>query len=550
MFVSAEALSKKKQLVVQLNAEREDWRVQWVELANYILPTRYTWLLDKAARNQKLSRNPNILDATGTQAARTLAAGLLNGITSPSRPWFKLRLKHFTDESNPAARRWLDEVERRMLRAMAETNFYNALAVMYLDLVVFNTAAVLIYEDYENVFRCYNCPLGEFSLGTSARQVVDRLSREYCYTVEQAVDRWHDEVRPETKNAYTAGGAQRYTEARISHLIEPNDRDAFFTSGFPVREIYWESAATDGRILEVRGYHEFPGITPRWEVTGNDAYGSGPGMDALGDIIQLQHEQKRKAQSLDYMLKPPLLADIQLSRKPTALLPGGVTFVQGVNNIGVKPLYTVQPPLGELTLDIRDVQARIGGFFYNDLFKMISQLETVRSATEIDARKEEKLVLLGPVLERNQNEALDPAINRVYGIMTRAGLLPKAPPQLSEQEIEIQYVSILSSAQSAVGVIPVERFLQLIGQLASVHQEALLIPNWDDLLIDYARDTGVKSKYVNSLDEITQLREAKRQQDAAAQMAATAPDLAAGAKNLSQADVGGGANALQMMLNG
>jgi hypothetical protein len=33
----------------------------------------------------------------------------------------------------------------------------------------------------------------------------------------------------------------------------------------------------------------------------------------------------------------------------------------------------------------------------NDLFRMISELDTVRSATEIDARREEKLVLLGPV---------------------------------------------------------------------------------------------------------------------------------------------------------
>jgi hypothetical protein len=150
------------------DARLPNWNL-WRELADYYLPRRYTWLLSDTERKQKTAKNPFILDGTGTMAARTLASGMMNGVTSPSRPWFKLRLAGYDDDSSTPARLWLDEVTRRMLLVMAESNFYNALAIMYLDLVIFGTAAMLIYEDRESVIRCFNPNLGEFYIAQSVR---------------------------------------------------------------------------------------------------------------------------------------------------------------------------------------------------------------------------------------------------------------------------------------------------------------------------------------------------------------------------------------------
>jgi hypothetical protein len=58
---------------------------------------------------------------------------MMNGITSPSRPWFKLRVPGFDDEGGPVTQ-WADEVARRMMKVMGESNFYNSMAVLYLDL--------------------------------------------------------------------------------------------------------------------------------------------------------------------------------------------------------------------------------------------------------------------------------------------------------------------------------------------------------------------------------------------------------------------------------
>ena len=84
-------------------------------------------------------------------------------------------------------------------------------------------------------------------------------------------------------------------------------------------------------MLRVSGFHDWPVMTTRWDVQGNDPYGRCPGMDALGDIKQLQQETRRKAQAIDKMVNPPLLADVQLKNQPMSLLPGGTTYVSGLS---------------------------------------------------------------------------------------------------------------------------------------------------------------------------------------------------------------------------
>lgn len=551
MKISAERHTKLKATVSAMKTDRLPWWQHWRDLADYFLPRRYTWLLSKTEAAKRATRNVNILDGTGTQAARTLASGMMNGITSPARPWFKLSVPG-ADADDMELRVWLDEIARRMLLVMAQSNFYNAMAVTYLDLAIFGTSAMLIYEDRKNVFRCFNPALGEFYLAQDFGLSVNTFHREFSLKVHQIVEEFGVENCSETvKAAFKEGGASLQRDFTISHTIEPNlpGEDAL-PSRFAFREYYWETAGPLGTILRKRGYNEMPGLFPRWELSGNDPYGTAPASDALPDVLQLQQETKRKAQSLDKMVSPPVIASVQLSHRPMSLLPGGVTFVSDLDSAGAKPVYTVNPPLGEMTADIRDIQTRIRETFYNQLFRDISMLETVRSATEIDARREEKLVLLGSVLERFENEALDPAINRIYGIMNRANLFPEPPERFQNAPIEIQYISVLSTAQRAVGVAPMERAFGVAGNLAAIYPGVLNVLDAEESFRIYCRDigfpaAGMKSKEAIAADKQRQ-DELVQQREAAAQGEA----LAKSGALLSKTDVGGGQNAVQALLGG
>lgn len=552
MKINAEFHGLLNQTFSALEKERLPFWQLWRELADFFLPKRYVWLQSDKERRIRNAKNPHILDGTGTKCARILAAGMMNGITSPSRPWFSLRIPGFTEDPDSEARLWCDEVARRMMQVMVETNYYNAMAVLYLDLVVFGSSAMLIYEDGDSIFRCYNPALGEFYFGQDYRLSVNTFGRTFCLTVSQTVAQFGKEnCSDRVKDAFGRGGAHLQMPVEVYHLVEPNiDGQGTVNKRFLFRETYWEKGQQAGDVLSQRGFSEMPGIFPRWELTGNDAYGTSPAMDALPDVIQLQHETKRKGQGLDKTLSPPVLADIQLKNNPTALMPNGITYIAGANNIGVKPIYTVQFPLDAVTLDIQDVRQRIAETFHNELFNMISQLDTVRSATEIDARREEKLVLLGSVLERFENEALDPSINRIFSIMDRAQLLPPIPESVSGKSLEIQYVSILSTAQRAVSAIPTERWVALIGNLAAVQPGVMNIPNWNEMIRNYGESIGVQARDMNSRERVAQIEAQQAQQMQAQQAAVQGETLVQGAETLSKTDVGGGANALQMLLGG
>ena len=288
---------------------------------------------------------------------------------------------------------------------------------------------------------------------------------------------------------------------------------------------------------------------------GNDVYGRSPGMDALADIKALQVEQKRKAQAIEKMVNPPMVADVSLKNQPATLLPGGVTYLPGsAAGVGFRPVYEINPPLPGLVQDIQEVQRRIQQAFYADLWLMISQLDDVRTATEINERKEEKLLMLGPVLERLHSELLNPALKRTFGIMQRNNLLPPAPEVLGNNSVQIEYISMLAQVQKAVATTGIERLVSFVGNVAAAQPEALDNIDFDEVVTEYADMLGISPRMIASQEKIMAIRQARAsaatQQQAQNQALKVGMTAVQGAKILSQTEIGGGVNALEAMTSG
>lgn len=533
--------------------ERYSWWVHWAELARFELPRRYRWLITPNQMNRGGMINGAIIDSTGTIAARVLASGMMSGITSPTRPWFNLVMEGYDKDEINSVNIWLTECRRRMMRVFQESNFYNCIAVVYMDLAVFGTAPMLIYEDYENIIWCCNPCAGEYYLGNDKYDRARRFFREITKDVSQMIAEWPTTCSQTVKNLSKQSGTGLTQEIIVCHAILPNDGTMGVDKKFELAEFYWEKGSSDEQeFLSKRGFYEWPGIAPRWDVSGNDAYGRSPGMDALGDIKQLQQETRRKAQAIDKLANPPMVADVELKNAPASTLPGGVTYITRKDGAGFKPAYeNFRPPIQELMADIMEVQKRIKGIFFNDLFLMFQELQAEpRSAAAIDARREEKLVMLGPVLERFQTEALDPAIDRVFGIMMRGGLFPPPPPEIQGKPIQVEYSSMLAAAQSAASTAAIERVFQLVGNLAAIHPEALDVPNWDASIQEYSSLLGNDPKLMNSPEQIAMIREAKAQAQKLQYLTELGQGAAKAGKTLSETDLGGGQNALQAMTGG
>lgn len=298
-------------------------------------------------------------------------------------------------------------------------------------------------------------------------------------------------------------------------------------------------------------------MAPRWEPTSSteDVYGNSPGMDCLGDIQALQQMERRQAQIMDKIVNPPMVAPAAIERKGgVKLLPGSTTWVPSdVTGQQVYPSVQIDPRAAMLAEEIRRHENRIDRAFYADLFLMLAQsdLRQPRTATEIAELHEEKVLQLGPVLERLDDELFDPLIDRQFYILNDRSELPPAPPIMQGQRLKVEYTSVLAAAQKLLGIANIERFIGFVGNLAGVRPDALDKLDIDQTINEYGDKVGVPPRLIVSDERVQAIREARAKQQQMAEMAAMAApakDAAMAAKTLSEADTAG-SPALARLLN-
>lgn len=537
----------------------------WRDLADFLMPRRVRFTVTDRNRGDK--RNQNIIDSTGRFSARTLSSGLHAGLTSPARPWMKLTTPDAALANLPQVKRWLHIVTERMLAVFATSNLYNVLPLVYLDMGVFGTAAMSIVPDSRDLFRCYSYPVGSYVLGQDKRGLVRTFIREFVWTVRQVVEEFGvredgrsidwSTISTTVKTLWDQGEYEQ--TINLIWLVKPNDyadRDKFQAKYLPFTSCYYERDSEERKFLRESGFKTFPVMGPRWDITGEDTYGTDcPGMTALGDVRQLQTMQRRKGQAIAKQIDPPLVGPSALRTQKTSLLSGDVTYLDVREGMqGLKSIHDVTLNLADLTADTAQVQYRIQRAFYEDLFLMLARSDDVRgaqppTAREIDERHEEKLLALGPVLERTNDELLDPIVDRIFQMMSDAGMFPKPPQELEGVDLKVEYISILAQAQKLVGVVGQDRFLQSVAVLAQTFPDVRhkiapfkVVDNYGDML-------GVDPSIVRTDEEAQADVDAERQAAANAARADQAAQLAKAGKLASETPLSGD-SALNKIVSG
>jgi hypothetical protein len=534
-----------------LTQEYESWEEHYREISRFIIPRNGRYL--ESDRNKGGQRNQDIYDSTGTRALRILAAGMMAGMTSPARPWFRLTTPDPELAERQPVKEWLHDVTTRMRDIFSRSNSYRTLHATYEELGAFGTGPALWLEDFDTVIRGYPLTAGEYRLAQDGRYVVDTLYRDFQMTVGQMVGEFgRDNVSQAVRNQYDNGNYDDWR--RVVHVIEPRrDRDPGKrdAKNMPWRSAYFEPGGDREHFLRESGFEEFPATAPRWSRVGNDVYGRSPGMEALPDVRQLQHEQKRKGLLVDMATNPPVNAPTDM-KGHVDTMPGGVNYNDSPDgNGGVQPIFRTElgTGLNALYEDIASVQQRINETFYADLFLMISNDRRSNvTAREIQEQHEEKLLMLGPVLERLHSEQLDPLIDRTFSVMLRNGLVPPPPPELQGMDLKVEYVSMLAQSQKAVATRSLDRYVGAVASLAEMDQRALDKLATDEVVDSYADMYGVPPETVVGNDQVALIRQQRAQQQQQAAAMQGAAETADVAKTMSETDTEGN-NALTQVFN-
>lgn len=520
----------------QLKAERLSFEPHWRELSDFTRPRSTRFTASEVNRGDR--RNSKIIDPAAVMAARTLSSGMMSGITSPARPWFRLATPDRDLMDYGPVKLWLETVEQRMNEVFNRSNLYQSLPLMYEDLGTFATGAMAVVADPQRVIRTVPFPTGSFYIANGADLSVDTAVREFSMTVRQVITEFGmDAVSDTVKSQWNSG---QYGEwVNVVHAVYPNlDRQTgkLEAKHKACKSVYYEANSTDDKLLRESGYDEFPIMAPRWEVNGEDVYGSScPGMVALGSVKALQLLQRRKAQMIDKITNPPLQAPASIKSQRISTIPGGINYLPmaDVNN-QIKPLFQI-PANGTngLLEDIQDTRQIIDHAYFVDLFRMMQTVNTRSMPVEAVAEmREEKLLMLGPVLQRLDSELLDKLINRTFSVMAENNLLPVPPDEMQGMQLKVEYISVMAQAQKAIGVSSIERFIGFTSGIGQFKQEALDKINVDETIDAYAASIGVPPSVVATNEQVAQIREQRAQQQAMAQQMQMAQAAVGGAQAL------------------
>lgn len=545
-----------------LKNERTSWEANWREISEYIQPMRSRLLCDQQV-NKGDRRNNKIINNEATECNGELAAGMMSGLTSRSRKWFNLEIRNEDAMEYGPIKSWLYEATNRVSDALLRSNYYNCQHTAYQEMGAFGTGAIWIDEHWRNVIQCEVFTIGEYFVANGADGKCNTFYREFKLTAAQMAEKFgEDALSDQAKNALKEDRRDQYfdcvqmVEPRADH--KPGKRGRH---GMPFVGLVWEKASPPEKVLEETGFHEFPVAVMRWDALPGDCYGTGPGRRCLGDVKALQLYERASARLAETLSNPALQAPTSLRDQPSSTIPGSITYVDQVGGQNMMaPIYEPNPAaFAGIANKIATHEARIRRSFFTDLFLMISSMDDVRTATEIAARKEEKMAMLGPVVERVDFEGLDPIIERVFAIMLRqsipiwAGLiegdpwLPEPPEEMQDMEIEADYISILAQAQKAQNVVGIERMAAFAGNLSGAFPEVRDKLNADQAVDEYAEAIGVSPSVIRGQEEVDAIRQQRAAQAEQQQIQQQLGAGIEGAKLLSETEITP-SNALGQML--
>jgi Bacteriophage head to tail connecting protein len=543
-----------------------NWRLPhwttWQEIARFERPERSYAFIVPNVYEQGRRKDQRIVDRTATLCGEVCAAGLMAALTDPDRDWCVLGPGIPGLELDQAGQQWYEDLSERYNYVLTHSNFYDAQAQHYDDLVFFGTAPIIDYPDEKEIIHCFTPCAGEFMLGAGFDFSDEVLERDFRLTVSQMVEMFGlANCPPDIQQMWrNKGGALEY-ESVISHLIEPNfpiHSDSgdvgVIPGGFTWREVYWVQGKKDARPLEKTGFFEQPFAVSRWNTQANDPYGRGVGEYMLGDTIGLQLATRQQATAIQKVLDPPMGADVSLQNLPTSTNPGKITYFNTGNGAMKKfePLYEIKPDIPAITAYIASLQERIARTAYNDIFRMMENLRNETkgevTATEIDALKEEALMRMGPVIGRIYG-SLRTRVKRHLTIMARRGLIPPKPASLRGVPLKIEFISMLTAAQKATSTQAIARLAQYVGSVSGVWPEAKFVFNAQDSVREFGAGVGATTKVINSPSQTKKLMAAAAQQaQAAAALQQTVAGSAA-AGNLAKTSLAPG-NALSALVGG
>ncbi len=508
------------------NTDKAQYAPSLQEIGKYLLPSVQD-IVTSVPGSKGQIRTVNTFTAVPALAASRMGAGVYAYLMPVGQHWFVV--KSSDDEQNELleVKQWLSLFRIKVHQALWDSNYQREMFSCIRSLCIFGTACISVMWDKGLLFENYH--LRDIAFEVNHRGVIDTVFRTKWMTIRQAEG--HFGYGPLGKTIDQERAINPYSNKLFEfvHCVFPNDRhDRFKMGSFPFVSIWLNKG--DKKIVKRGGYYEQPYVVVRFMTVPGETYGRSPAHDLLPEIKMYDRMRRIFIESSERAHNPPwwMTSESVIGQPVTS--PGSIIYGHP-HSEPPKPLITGVN--SQLNAEMLSQQAQIieRGFF-NDLFDVLAHYRNM-TATEVEARMEEKMVLLSPAINGQKGELTDPVIERTGKLLIRHGMLPLKPEGL---QTEIIYTGRLAMAMSTMQSNALGSVMAKWAPYAEMH------PIYDNLDLDKAfkadaRAHGVPETLLRDINQVKADRQSKQAMEMLEPGAEIMEKASVAYKNV--ADVGG-----------
>ena len=528
-------LKKKSQMDNAFNQIKPDLQ----ELSEFFSPRNCRFLVDDV--NKPLKKSKRIIDSITLTAVRNFASGMQSGATSAATRWFKFQMKKKELNDIHSVKIWCNQQEELIRRILAVSNFYQSMLGIYKHLSVYSFGALSMESDYQTVVNFKLLPIGSYRYSKDHRGNIDTVCRTFKESAKNIVEKFgYDNCPDNVKGAYDGNNDTLFT---LCYFVEPNKE---YNPKSPLARNKKYISATfvvgQDKFLKLSGFDRFPFAIFEADVNGEDIYPSNcPGIEALPDAKQLMVQVKEYAKGLKKLVSPLYKGPASLVKEKGITDAPGQVIAETDDGRGISTVYEVPPDVLKLKQNNDELKQTIKEHFYNDLFAVIlNTAERGRTATEVNEIKEEKMVLLSPLLDQ-VHKGLRSILDWIFFETVETGIMAEPPEEIQAEEMETEFVSALALAQKVKNISGIERFTTFVTNLSQACDPTLVKKINADMVVDkYVEIANVNPELVVPTDEVNKYREQLQQQQQQAQQMQQVKDGTEMIKNMGGIDSIGG----------
>ena len=489
--------------------EKTQYAAVLQEIAKYLLPAAQD-IVAVIPTSKGQIRTVNTYTAVPALAAARMGAGVYAYLMPVGQQWFVVKASDDATNELTDVKRWLSDFGVKVHQSLWDSNYQREMFSCIRNLCIFGTACISVMWDDGLLFE--NHHLRDIAFEVNHRGEIDTVFRTKFMTVRQAEGLFGEGIDlGKTVNQERIKNPYSNKQFEFVHCVYPNSRhDRMKIGSFPFVSVWLNKA--DRKIVHRGGYYEQPYIVVRFMTIPGELFGRSPSHALLPEIKMYDRMRRIFIESSERAHNPPWWMASESCIGQPITSPGAIIYGSPLSE-PPKPLITRTNPA--LNAEMLSQQAQIieRGFF-NDLFDVLAHYRNM-TATEVEARMEEKMVLLSPAINGQKGELTDPVIERSAKLLIRHGQLDPKPEGL---KTEIIYTGRLAMAMSTMQSNALGSVMAKWAPYIEVH------PVYDNIDMDRAfkhdaRAHGVPEKLMKQQGQVAAEREQRQAMEMAPQQA-------------------------------